>query len=71
MAAGETAGSIDWSDNAIEDRAVQDERSRFIELVKTADVHELATLPVLPFRRVLGTDEHQQLHGEFRSRRRR
>src|SRR5947209_2987744 len=66
--AGETAGSVDRTATAIKASAVQEERGRFIEFVQTTDAQELAIVPVLPFRRVLGTDEHRQLHGVFGSK---
>lgn len=39
-----------------------DERRRFAEFVRTADERELAALPMLPYRRVLGEAEHRGLH---------
>jgi hypothetical protein len=67
--AGETAESqFTKYQNPVAVQAVQDERRRFVEFIRSADVHRLAGLPLLPFRRALVETEHCQLHASFRRR---
>jgi len=45
--------------------AVAEERRRFVEFVRSADVAELSRQPPLPLRRVLGEAEHASLYEAF------
>lgn len=65
-AAGETArNSFTDFKHPIAVRAGAEERARFVDFARTADVAGLAGLPRLPFRRVLGQAEHGELHAAF------
>jgi hypothetical protein len=64
--AGLTAiGDLTEPDNGIEANAVEEERNRFVAFVNDPDLERFAGLPELPFRRVLGKDEHRSLHHAF------
>lgn len=64
--AGETAQtSFTQFDHPVAIRAGADERRRFLEFARTADVDQLVALPLLPYRRVLGEAEHARLYLAF------
>jgi hypothetical protein len=64
--AGETATNLFTDDsNPIAVRAMADERQRYAAFLAKVDVAQLAKAPRLPFRRVLGNDEHARRHQEF------
>ena len=58
-------GDVTEPDNRIEANAVEDERRRFVEFVSDPDLGRLASVPELPFRRLLAKDEHRSLHQAF------
>ena len=65
-AAGETAqNSFTDFKHPIALRAGAEERGRFVEFARTADVARLAGLTRLPFRRGLGEAEHAALYAAF------
>jgi hypothetical protein len=64
-AGGSAESAFTHSEHPVAIRAITDERRRFIEFARTADVGQFADLPRLPFRRVLGDAEHKALHEAF------
>lgn len=67
--AGETAESqFTTYQNPVAVQAVQDERRRFVEFIRSANELRLAELPLLAFRRALVETEHRRLHESFRRR---
>lgn len=56
------------SSNPIEVRAMEDERRLFKEFIGSCDIGLCATLPRMPFRRVLTDDEHAKLRAAFDGR---
>ena len=68
-AAGETANDqFTKFEHPVARRAADDERRRFVEFVRTADIEKLSHLPRLPFRRVLLPAEHGRLDQAFARR---
>lgn len=64
--AGATAPVPAWkTDPPSALQAVEDERRRFVEYVRSAEIEALATLPVVPYRRVLSEAEWQALREAF------
>jgi len=66
IAAAETAQNVFTKfENPVAVRAADDERRRFAEFIRFVDAGQLNTLPLLPFRRILGEIEHRKLHQAF------